>query len=276
MAMFARVRWYHMVGGVAAYGAAAVGSYYAFAKPAPVPADGGPLDDEARRRVFDANAPHYDADIALHEKVAGIDGMRATLLAGVRGRVLELGGGTGRNLPHYPADGSVQLTLGDFSVGMLRQAEARLAALAAEGTGPGAGNVTLAALDAHALPFPDASFDAVVDTFGLCSFADPVRALREMGRVVRPGGHILLLEHGRSGTGHEWLSGWLDRHAEAHAHRHGCYWNRPIADLVGEAGLVVLSQRTRHLGTTYSLVCAPPARGGTTGQAGAPDSSAVR
>ena len=129
--------------------------------------------------------------------------------------------------------------------------------------------------DAAASPFASDSFDAVVDTFGLCSFEDPVAALREMSRVCRKGstktnargavddesvkpGKIYLLEHGRSDWA--WLSNILDRHADPHAKRWGCYWNRDILAIVREAGLEIESVARYHLGTTYVIVAAPPRR----------------
>ena len=123
--------------------------------------------------------------------------------------------------------------------------------------------------DAAIAPFESESFDAVVDTFGLCSFEDPVAALREMSRVCRrkkkknagsgdaPGsGKIYLLEHGRSDW--DWVSNILDKHADPHAKRWGCYWNRDILAIVREAGLEIESVTRYHLGTTYVIVAAPP------------------
>jgi len=70
--------------------------------------------------------------------------------------------------------------------------------------------------DAANLTFEDNSFDTIVDSFGLCSFDDPVKVLIELQRVCKPDGKILLLEHGRSKT-YLGLSGYLDKHAERHA-----------------------------------------------------------
>ena len=118
--------------------------------------------------------------------------------------------------------------------------------------------------DAAASPFASDAFDAVVDTFGLCSFEDPVAALREMSRVCRGGGtgtkkgKIYLLEHGRSDW--VWVSNILDKHADPHAERWGCYWNRDILAIVREAGLEIQSVARYHLGTTYVIVAAPPRR----------------
>lgn len=128
--------------------------------------------------------------------------------------------------------------------------------------------------DAAIAPFESESFDAVVDTFGLCSFEDPVAALREMSRVCRGkkkkknnagagsgdapvgSGKIYLLEHGRSDW--DWVSNILDKHADPHAKRWGCYWNRDILAIVREAGLEIESVARYHLGTTYVIVAAPP------------------
>jgi len=106
------------------------------------------------------------------------------------------------------------------------------------------------------LPFEAASFDAVVDTFGLCSFEDPVAALREMGRVLKPGGRLFLLEHGASSLG--WLSRLLDSNTPAHVHKHGCFWNRDIDAIVAAAGMGIVERERRHAGTTYYIVASPP------------------
>jgi methyltransferase OMS1 len=103
--------------------------------------------------------------------------------------------------------------------------------------------------------FAPGSFDVVVDTFGLCSVEDPVRALREAGRLVKPGtGRILLLEHGRppDGTLGSWLlSERMDAAAPAHKARWGCWFNRDIDAAVRDSGLRVVSRGTWHFGTTY-------------------------
>ncbi|MEW5311585.1 MAG: hypothetical protein WDW38_003290 [Sanguina aurantia] len=103
--------------------------------------------------------------------------------------------------------------------------------------------------------FPSASFDTVVDTFGLCSHEDPVLVLREAARVCKPGGLILLLEHGKSSS--DWLNSQLDESASQHHNKWGCWWNRDIMQIVGEAGLALESVNRWHFGTTYILVARP-------------------
>ena len=97
------------------------------------------------------------------------------------------------------------------------------------------------------LPFPDASFDTVVQTFGLCSESDPAVALREICRVCKPDGRVLLLEHGRSGY-FSWLNSILDDAAPAHAAKWGCWWNKDIESLLAAAGLRMESYHTWHFG----------------------------
>jgi phosphatidylethanolamine/phosphatidyl-N-methylethanolamine N-methyltransferase len=133
---------------------------------------------------------------------------REKLWALVEGpRVLEVGVGTGKNMPYWPK--GVQMTGIDLVPGMLEIARRRatrlgLTANPLAGFAPAprseakrAGPV-LRLGDAQALEFPDASFDAAVATFVFCSVPDPVLGLHELGRVVKPGGQILLLEHVRS------------------------------------------------------------------------------
>src|SRR5438552_11508524 len=132
-------------------------------------------------------APLYDR-ISRGSEEAGLGELRQDLLAGATGRVLEIGAGTGVNLPHY-GDSIESLVVTDPEPPMLRRLrdKAREQAPQAE----------ILQAPAEDLPFDDASFDAVVSTFVLCG-ADPERALAEVRRVLRPGGSLLFLEHVRS------------------------------------------------------------------------------
>lgn len=110
---------------------------------------------------------------------------RAWVCSQASGDTLEVGIGTGLNLPFYPAN--VQLTGIDLSQAMLSGARTRARDRPQ--------HVELEQADAEALPFPDASFDTVVSTFALCAIPDDRRALAEMQRVLRPGGLLLLADH---------------------------------------------------------------------------------
>ncbi len=104
--------------------------------------------------------------------------------------------------------------------------------------------------------YPDSSFDTVVDTFALCSFDNHVAVLKELQRVCKADGKILLLEHGRSNN-FSGLSSYLDKHAERHAKNWGCVWNRDIRHIVASSGLKLEILHTFHFGTTYYIVSRP-------------------
>jgi len=112
---------------------------------------------------------------------------RRELLAHATGEILEIGFGTGLNLPHYP-EFVRRITTVDPNAGMHRLAQRRI-----KETGIA---VDHRQLRSESLPFPDAAFDCVVSTFTLCSIEDVPQALGEVYRVLKPGGHFLFLEHG--------------------------------------------------------------------------------
>ena len=137
-------------------------------------------------RVYDRVAPLYDLYTSPMERLGGVRA-RQRLMALARGRVLEVGVGTGLNLEHYP-DG-VDLTGLDISGRMLERARRRAEALGRR--------LRLVQGDVEHLDFPDHAFDTVTATCVFCSVADPVQGLREVRRVVRPDGQVLLYEHVR-------------------------------------------------------------------------------
>ncbi len=122
---------------------------------------------------------------------------------------------------------------------------------------PGRFTFLLHEADAAAPLAAGGAFDTVVDTFGLCSFADPVAALRNMAAALAPGGLLLLLEHGRSH--YALLNRVLDAGAPSHAAHWGCVWNRDVDAIVAAAGLEVVSHHRFHFGTTYYIKCRPAA-----------------
>jgi ubiquinone/menaquinone biosynthesis C-methylase UbiE len=137
--------------------------------------------------TFDRIAAPYDRGMAPLEKW-WLRQMRADLLDYARGRVLEIGVGTGANLPFYPP--VTCLTAIDESVDMLSVAARRTAVLGAR--------VYLSQMNVESLAFPTGSFDTIVTSLVLCSVVDQRRALSELRRVLHtPGGRLLLLEHMR-------------------------------------------------------------------------------
>jgi ubiquinone/menaquinone biosynthesis C-methylase UbiE len=146
---------------------------------------------------------------------------RQTLLSAASGDVLEIGGGTGANLPFY--NGAVStLTITEPEKPMVRRLQKHIQQRKPE--------AKLLRAPAEDLPFNDESFDAVVSTLVLCTVEDQPRALRELRRVLRPGGKLLFMEHVRSDD--EKLARWQDRLLPLNVRlMHGCHCNR--ATLVG-------------------------------------------
>ncbi|MDQ7030427.1 MAG: methyltransferase domain-containing protein [Ardenticatenia bacterium] len=139
------------------------------------------------RKRYDRIAPLYDLMEALVER-SRFSAWREQLWSHVRGeRILEVGVGTGKNMPYYPPGAHV--TAVDLSERMLERARRRAQKLGLK--------VELCPMDVQHLTFPDDTFDAAVATFVFCSVPDPVQGLRELGRVVQPDGDIWLLEHVR-------------------------------------------------------------------------------
>ena len=137
-------------------------------------------------RRYDRMASIYDLYDAPME-LMGTKKRRRALVGNTSGTVLEVGVGTGKNLRYYTAGTEVAGI--DVSSQMLQRAERRLAALRMK--------ANLVEADVQDLPFDDDTFDTAVGTCVFCSVVDPVQGLRELGRVVRPDGRILLLEHVR-------------------------------------------------------------------------------
>ena len=131
-------------------------------------------------------------------RILPIDAGRDWACSAARGATLEIGVGTGLNLPLYPD--AVALTAIDISPEMLAHARARAATLNRP--------VDLREADAAQLPFSDGSFDTVVSTLTLCTIPDPVAAVREAWRVLKPGGELRFFEHGR---GNDRLSVFIER-----------------------------------------------------------------
>lgn len=151
---------------------------------------------------------------------------RKEALSGLKGMVLEVGVGTGKNLKYYPKGCSV---IGiDISEGMLEKARKR-----AEGLN----NVTLLLMDAEHLEFPDNSFDYVITTFVLCSIPNPVKALKEMHRVLKPDGEMINIEHMRSST--RWIASYEDFINPISVDLTGVNVNRKTVENIGKAGFTI-------------------------------------
>jgi ubiquinone/menaquinone biosynthesis C-methylase UbiE len=145
-------------------------------------------ENERIRRFYEKSADKYDRRIGLWDRVLDFPDGRQWVCSQATGDVLEIGVGTGLNLPHYRRD--VRVTGIELSPAMVALARSRAKALDRD--------AQLQVGDAQALEFADESFDTVVITLSLCTIPDDRRALEEAHRVLRPAGRLLLLEHVRS------------------------------------------------------------------------------
>jgi len=172
----------------------------------------------------------YDRMTAATE-AAGLQAHRARLLAGARGRVLEIGAGTGANLPFY-GDGVEAITVAEPEAPMARRLARRIREQPR--------TVDLVGATAEHLPFEDASFDTVVSTLVLCTVGNQPRALNELRRVLKRGGRLLFIEHVRSDEPR--LARWQDRlNGFSRVVAHGCNCNRPTLDAIRAAGFTITS-----------------------------------
>jgi SAM-dependent methyltransferase len=167
----------------------------------------------------------YLLDAAMGSRVLAQP--RRRTLARATGRILEIGFGTGRNLPYYPPNVS-RIEAIDPDADLDRYSQPRIAASSIA--------VDFHHLDAQHLPFEDARFDTVVSTLTLCSIADVEHALGEVKRVLKPGGQLLFLEHGLSPE--PAVARWQRRlNPLQNRLGGGCHLDRDAVALVRGAGL---------------------------------------
>lgn len=168
---------------------------------------------------------------------------RDELLAGLSGRVVEIGAGNGMNFPHYPAAVDEVAALEPESY--LRE-KAEVAARA----GPVRVNVGDGVADA--LPLEDRTFDAAVVSLVLCTVPEPARALAELRRVLKPGGELRFMEHVRSGRRRKArLQEWLDRSGVWPRVGGGCHCARDTVGAIDAAGFRIEQVREFDLGPSW-------------------------
>jgi ubiquinone/menaquinone biosynthesis C-methylase UbiE len=199
-------------------------------------------------RVYEATGGRFFA--AIYDRMsagterAGLSDMRAGLLADARGATLELGAGTGANLEHYP-QAVTELVLTEPSEHMAKRLRQKVAESGR------AAQVVIA--PAERLPFEDARFDTVVATLMLCTASNPAAVLREVSRVLRPGGALLFLEHVRADD--ERLARWQDRLEKPWGYvGAGCHPNRDTLAAIEASGLAVESVERGRLPKAPPLV----------------------
>lgn len=261
------MRWYHWVGGVSvALGAnaailAGMGQGYRWffsddekAMRSFREKYGRPTEQQ-RLELFAAMASQWDHSVGKVEET-GADRYRTELFAKASGDVLEVAVGTGRCFKAIPQSGEVTSYTGvDIIQAMLDQAQTKLTELPYPSK--------LVHSSASRLPFPDNSFDTIMGSLCLCSLEHPGDALREMARVCKEDGQVLLVEPGvaenwaiRSGQD---FMGFVPNHKLAW--EVGWYDDRDPVALLKTAGLRLKSFRTRAMGNWYLLEAAPRPKG---------------
>ncbi|WP_285698325.1 class I SAM-dependent methyltransferase [Actinomadura sp. NBRC 104412] len=187
------------------------------------------MTDDLRHPRFARAYPRVDASRA---KVGGAAN-RDELLAGASGRVLELGAGHGPNFAHYPASVTEVVAI---------EPEPTLRALAVSAAASAPVPVKVRAGVAERLDLDDASFDVAVVSLVLCSVRDPVRALAELRRVLRPGGELRYYEHVRATTRRKAA---FQRYADViwPYVAAGCHVSRPTGELIASSGFTVRRER---------------------------------
>jgi ubiquinone/menaquinone biosynthesis C-methylase UbiE len=196
-------------------------------------------------RIHNKAAHDYKVSEWSREVFFGMRDKRKKLFSQATGNVLDVACGYGMNFAYMPNAASVQGV--DLSPVMLSMANDHVRALGLP--------VTLSEGDAEALDFPDNSFDTVISALSTCSFLNPIKALQEMRRVCKPGGRILLIEHGRSDW--EILGRYQDHHVAEMVKQSGCHWNREPQELAREAGLNIINADRAFFGVFHSIEASP-------------------
>jgi ubiquinone/menaquinone biosynthesis C-methylase UbiE len=201
------------------------------------------LTSDQLQDAYDEIANGYEKRVWFDQHILGVARQRKQLMSRVHGRILDVACGTGLNFPYFP--GTSEITAVDLSEQMLDMARQKAAALNL--------NLRTQVMDAEKLEFADGAFDTVTSSLSTCTFPDPVQALREMKRVCRKDGVILLLEHGHSSI--RWLANFQDRNVLPHYQQNaGCRWNQEPLELVKAADLKIVHQTRFGLGMFHAIV----------------------
>ncbi len=198
------------------------------------------MNTQQVRQRYDEMAGNWRL-LGIVDSLVLINRLRKKHIGNASGAVLDVACGTGENFPHLRNASSI--TAIDLSAEMVDEARRRKRQLGVA--------VDLLVGDAQSLPFGDDTFDTVVSALSTCTIPDYVTAFHEMTRVVRPGGQILLLEHGRSSVG--WIARRQDRHIDRVYARSACRNNRDVGAELAEAGLDPVSHVATHLGAINQI-----------------------
>lgn len=210
---------------------------------------------EDTTEFYQIKAQAYDDEIKWEERGMFLGRRRKWLMKQLKGDVLEVACGTGRNIPYFYPELVNSITFLDSARNMvdITQQKFRKAYPDFKKVGFTVGK----AEDLAALTSKDAfKYDTIVEAFGLCAHEDPVKALKNMTQLLKPGGRIVLLEHGRSTW--DMINNHLDFRSEKRMKTWACRWNLDIGELIDDAGLDITYEKRVHMGTTWMVVCKRP------------------
>lgn len=205
-------------------------------------------------QFYDDMAAEYDSQIKWEEAGVFMGTRRKWLMNQAEGNVLEVACGTGRNIPYLIPDQVESITFVDSSEKMVEETQKNF-----RKKFPKYKNAAFAVGKAETLvdiSSENFKYDTIIEAFGLCAHEDPVAALRSMAKLLRPGGRIVLLEHGRSTW--DFVNNHLDFRSEKRMKTWACRWNLDIGEIVDDAGLDITFEKRVHLGSTWMLVCKRP------------------
>lgn len=198
------------------------------------------------RETYDRKAERYDRTVGFTENVI-LGDLRREFGAQLRGRTLEVAIGTGLNLPYY-SEAVTEATGVDLSAEMLEHAQERARRLERP--------ITLRQMDAQRLEFETNSFDTVAISLALCTTPDPRQALREIARVCRPGGNVVVLEHVLAPN--RLVAGMQRLWSPVQERALGCHLTRQTVALMQEEEFTIEADRSRLLGIFRLVVARPP------------------
>jgi ubiquinone/menaquinone biosynthesis C-methylase UbiE len=203
------------------------------------------ISDDRWQRIHNAAARDYQSGEWFREKIFGVGRMRCDLFSLATGDVLDVGCGYGSNFEYLK--NAAHIAGIDVSSVMLDMAREHARRLNLE--------VDLRQGDVEHLDFPDHTFDTVISALATCSYLNPIAALREMKRVCKPEGRLLLLEHGRSSWG--LIGRFQDRAVVGSIERGGCRLNQEPQQIIEAAGLRIMSARRSVIGIFHMIQVSP-------------------
>ncbi|KAH3684136.1 hypothetical protein WICPIJ_004866 [Wickerhamomyces pijperi] len=224
---------------------------------------------------YDSKAEEYDAEIDWEEMLVFMGRRRKWLMNHCKGDVLEVACGTGRNIKYLEMENIHSITFMDSSSKMMDVANKKFrekfptyknAAFVvgraedlvdlAQSADSNKASIQVLDTDENKLNVTSKSsqikYDTIIETFGLCSHEDPVKALKNFETLLKPGGRIVLLEHGRGD--YDFINNVLDGRAEKRLETWGCRWNLDIGEILDDSGLEVTEEKKTHMGTTWCIV----------------------